>query len=96
MEELTGVAVQDLLGYLPYTTEMSVKEVDWSRLVQWEKTTLWIAFVSFAFAPTFWNIIARIEYRTHIFTKLFCGSRYIGCYVLAAVIFCLQLERDFA
>jgi hypothetical protein len=49
----------------------------------------------FVFNPLFWNIVARLEYRTHFLTKLFCGSAYAGCYFLAIVIFTLGLARDY-
>ena len=76
--------------------ELSVFTVKVYELVDFSKWTFWFAFFSYAFAPTFWNIIARIEFHTHLFTKIFCGYKYIACYILAAIIFTLSLERDFA
>mmetsp|Transcript_20042 Transcript_20042/g.34471 ORF Transcript_20042/g.34471 Transcript_20042/m.34471 type:complete len:235 (-) Transcript_20042:134-838(-) len=44
--------------------------------------------------PTIWNILARLEYKTHIITRCF-GSKYLGCYALAAWIFLFSLYRDY-
>lgn len=46
-----------------------------------------------AFNPIFWNIAARLEYKTHLLTKI-AGSPYRGCYALAATIFSLGIYRD--
>lgn len=46
-----------------------------------------------AFNPIFWNIVARLEYNTHLLTKV-AGSPYRGCYALAATIFSLGIYRD--
>jgi phosphatidylethanolamine/phosphatidyl-N-methylethanolamine N-methyltransferase len=46
-------------------------------------------------APIIWNTLARLEYYTHILTKLFLGNRYWGCYALALWIFFFSLYRDF-
>lgn len=46
-------------------------------------------------APVFWNCLARLEYRTHLLTKLAGGNRYYGCYALAVWIFFFSLYRDF-
>eukprot|EP00761_Pharyngomonas_kirbyi_P012669 gb/GECH01012696.1/.p1 GENE.gb/GECH01012696.1/~~gb/GECH01012696.1/.p1 ORF type:complete len:202 (+),score=31.94 gb/GECH01012696.1/:1-606(+) len=45
--------------------------------------------------PTIWNILARLEYRTHVLTKLACGSKHLGCYMLAIWIFSTSLFRDY-
>lgn len=50
---------------------------------------------SIAFNPIFWNIAARLEYRTHILTKLSFNSAKLGCYLLALTIFSLGIFRDF-
>ncbi|EMG45462.1 OPI3 Phosphatidyl-N-methylethanolamine N-methyltransferase [Candida maltosa Xu316] len=47
-----------------------------------------------AFNPIFWNIAARLEYNTHIITKLSFGSPKLGCYLLAITIFSLGIYRD--
>lgn len=48
-----------------------------------------------AFNPTFWNIVARLEYSKKVLTKLAGGNRYLGCYILAATIFSLGIFRDY-
>lgn len=50
-----------------------------------------IAFI--LFNPIFWNVVARLEYKTHLLTKL-TGSAKAGCYLLAATIFSLGVGRD--
>jgi phosphatidylethanolamine N-methyltransferase len=45
-------------------------------------------------APVIWNILARIEYHTHLLTKLALGNKYLGCYLLAAYIFLFSVYRD--
>lgn len=76
--------------------QLTFSNVRIQDMVDFQRSTFWVALFSFAFAPTFWNTVARLEYKTHILTKIFFGSKYIGCYVLAATIFMLQLQRDFA
>lgn len=46
------------------------------------------------FNPVYWNIVARLEYKTHFLTKIFGGLAKLGCYVLAFTIFTLGLYRD--
>jgi phosphatidylethanolamine N-methyltransferase len=55
---------------------------------------LHLALAAITFNPVFWNIAARLEYKTHILTRIFCGSAKIGCYFLAIVIFGLAIVRD--
>jgi len=45
------------------------------------------------FNPLSWNIVARLEYKTHWLTKL-CGGPYRGCYFLAFCIFGAGVIRD--
>lgn len=52
-----------------------------------------IAMYFIIFNPTFWNIVARLEYNTHFLTKLAGGAKR-GCYLLAATIFTLGVGRD--
>lgn len=56
--------------------------------------SLYKALALIAFNPIFWNIAARLEYNTHILTKLAFGNRKWGCYILAATIFSLGIVRD--
>ncbi|KAK4190788.1 putative methylene-fatty-acyl-phospholipid synthase [Podospora australis] len=62
--------------------------------VDFNQRSLFISAAAIAFNPTFWNIVARKEYRTRFMTKAF-GSAQRGCYFLAATIFSLGLVRDF-
>ncbi|KAK7202455.1 methylene-fatty-acyl-phospholipid synthase [Myxozyma melibiosi] len=57
------------------------------------KTSLFISAASILFNPTFWNIVARLEYNTHALTKI-AGSAKKGCYALAVTIFSLGIVRD--
>ncbi|KAG0226564.1 phospholipid methyltransferase-domain-containing protein [Mortierella sp. GBAus27b] len=66
----------------------SRKEIDWND------NTLWLSVASIVFNPTFWNIVARKEYRSKFITRLFKGNALYGCYALAATIFTLGLIRD--
>ncbi|KAF9932754.1 Phosphatidyl-N-methylethanolamine N-methyltransferase [Linnemannia zychae] len=66
-----------------------------SRLmVDWSDPRIQIAVASIIFNPTFWNIVARKEYRSKFITRLFNGNSLYGCYALAATIFTLGLIRD--
>ncbi|GMM54889.1 bifunctional phosphatidyl-N-methylethanolamine N-methyltransferase/phosphatidyl-N-dimethylethanolamine N-methyltransferase [Maudiozyma humilis] len=52
------------------------------------------ALACVAFNPIFWNIAARLEYSTHILTKIAGGAKR-GCYLLALTIFSLGIGRDY-
>ncbi|KAK9455414.1 phospholipid methyltransferase-domain-containing protein [Dipodascopsis uninucleata] len=65
------------------------------QFVDFSKLSLAISAASILFNPTFWNIVARAEYRTHILTKLAGGNAKLGCYFLAITIFSLGILRDF-
>ncbi|KAF3761299.1 hypothetical protein M406DRAFT_85927 [Cryphonectria parasitica EP155] len=64
-------------------------------LVDLSQKSLFISAAAIAFNPTFWNIVARREYRTRFMTKAFGGNAQTACYALAATIFSLGLIRDF-
>jgi hypothetical protein len=53
-----------------------------------------IALITTAAAPIIWNILGRLEFYTHILTKLACANKYLGCYILAVYIFSFSLLRD--
>jgi phosphatidylethanolamine N-methyltransferase len=61
--------------------------------ISWSEHSLYHAFLSIAFNPIFWNIIARREHNSRFLTKFF-GSPLIGCYFLAGAIFTLNIIRD--
>ncbi|EGG23159.1 phospholipid methyltransferase family protein [Cavenderia fasciculata] len=54
----------------------------------------WYAIAAIAGTPTWWNIVARLEYKTRFLTKL-AGGKYAACYVLAFLIFTCSLLRDY-
>ncbi|KAG0227267.1 Phosphatidyl-N-methylethanolamine N-methyltransferase [Actinomortierella wolfii] len=62
--------------------------------VDWSNKWMWISIASIIFNPTFWNIVARREYKAKFITRLFGGNSLYGCYALAATIFILGLIRD--
>ncbi|KAF8979098.1 Phosphatidyl-N-methylethanolamine N-methyltransferase [Entomortierella lignicola] len=62
--------------------------------IAWTHIEFWIAAASIIFNPTFWNIVARKEYRSKFITRIFGGNGLYGCYALAATIFVLGLIRD--
>jgi len=98
LDELVDrLSAENLFGYQPHGEEMSIRDFDLSQtmLIDFSKPTFWVAFVSFMFAPIYWNIVARFEYHTGVITKIFCGAKYLACYLLALSIFTLQLERDY-
>ncbi|KAG0051434.1 Phosphatidyl-N-methylethanolamine N-methyltransferase [Gryganskiella cystojenkinii] len=63
-------------------------------LADWSDIRMKLAIASIIFNPTFWNIVARKEYRTKFITKIFGGNGLYGCYALATTIFVLGLIRD--
>ncbi|KAI4604268.1 Phosphatidyl-N-methylethanolamine N-methyltransferase [Pestalotiopsis sp. 9143b] len=66
-----------------------------SKLVDLDQKSLYLSAAAIAFNPTFWNIVARREYRTHFMSRMFNNNRKAACYFLAATIFSLGLFRDF-
>ena len=44
--------------------------------------------------PLVWNILARLQYRHQLLSRLCCGNPYVGCYLLAAWIFSSSRARD--
>ncbi|KAL9658385.1 hypothetical protein ABK040_015705 [Willaertia magna] len=54
-----------------------------------------IAALVILITPIIWNILARIEFYTHLLTKLACGNAKLGCYALAVYIFSFSLFRDY-
>lgn len=71
---------------LTYLVNHFTEYVDVSPLLKF-------ALVLILFNPIFWNIVARLEHKTHFLTKL-AGGAYRGCYILAAIIFSLGIYRD--
>lgn len=52
-----------------------------------------MAIATILFNPIFWNIVARLQHKTHFLSKL-AGGAYNGCYLLAFTIFSLGIYRD--
>lgn len=63
-----------------------------SSLVRINESFLWALF-AITFNPLWWNIVARLEYKTHFITKI-VRSPYVGCYLLMVAIFALNIWRD--
>jgi phosphatidylethanolamine/phosphatidyl-N-methylethanolamine N-methyltransferase len=54
-----------------------------------------LAAIFFAiFNPIAWNLGGRIEYHTHLLTKICGGWKYLACYIFAAYIFTIGIIRD--
>lgn len=51
------------------------------------------ALLTILFNPVFWNIVARLQHKTHFLSKA-VGGPYRGCYLLAFIIFTLGIYRD--
>ncbi|KAI7524181.1 Phosphatidyl-N-methylethanolamine [Hortaea werneckii] len=64
------------------------------QYVDFSQPSLYIAAGAVVFNPTFWNTVARLEYRNQTLTKLAGGNALYGCYGLAATIFSLGIIRD--
>ena len=63
--------------------------------IKWNEPSLHYALISIVAAPLIWNILARLEYYTHILTKLALGNKKYGCYALAVWIFSFSIFRDY-
>lgn len=61
--------------------------------MDWSDINLWISVATIVFNPTYWNVVARWEYRTKGLSKMF-GSNYVACWLLGASIFGLGIFRD--
>ncbi|XP_038045503.1 phosphatidylethanolamine N-methyltransferase-like [Patiria miniata] len=60
--------------------------------IHWSDHNLFIAAANIMFNPLFWNIMARLELRTKMISRL-CGGPRIGCFFLGATIFFLSAVR---
>lgn len=77
---------QSLSKEIPHLVENFADYIDLTPQIKYAVATI-------AFNPIFWNIVARLEYNTHILTKIAGGARR-GCYLLAFTIFSLGIYRD--
>ncbi len=74
------------------------KKITFSQMdsiVNLNDSHLHVAALAIVLAPTIWNILARIEYYTHLLTKIALNNPYYGCYLLTAWIFYFSLYRDY-
>lgn len=54
-----------------------------------------LAAIFFAFFnPIAWNLGGRIEYHTHLLTKICGGRKYLACYIFSVYIFGIGIIRD--
>eukprot|EP01080_Neovahlkampfia_damariscottae_P006079 gene6079-10087_t len=65
-----------------------------TQFIDFTDNNLHLALLTIVAAPTIWNILGRMEFYTHILTKLACGNKYFGCYILAVYIFGFSALRD--
>jgi len=65
-----------------------------NRIIDWRDPLVWFAAAHITFNPMFWNLSARLEYRTKFLSRVF-GSAKVGCYVLAAITFIIGMTRNF-
>lgn len=64
------------------------------RVIDWSDPLIWLSLAHITFNPMFWNLSARLEYKTKFLSRVF-GSAKAACYVLALVTFCIGLTRNF-
>lgn len=76
-----------MLGGASTQIPFKLKHIDITDEVFWQ------AAIVILLHPLFWNIIARLEYYTHIITKI-CRKREIGVCLLALWIFVIGIYRD--
>eukprot|EP01132_Coremiostelium_polycephalum_P003231 gene3231-4045_t len=78
----------DSVGYMNSYLDYCIAHIDFTE------TYFLLAIGCIVFNPTWWNIVARAEYKNQFLSKI-CGGAYPGCYVLAFLIFSLGLLRDY-
>lgn len=61
--------------------------------INWSDPLVWLAAAHITFNPVFWNVSARLEYKTKLLSRIF-GSAKLACYVLAFVTFSIGLTRN--
>ena len=47
-------------------------------LIDFSQPTLYISIASILFNPTFWNIVARRQYRHNLISNLFAGNPLVS------------------
>lgn len=66
-----------------------------SGAIELDMPLLWLSALWIVATPTWWNVTARLEYRTHFLTRLCCGHRYVAAYALAFAIFMVSNVRSY-
>lgn len=81
--------IHDLVNKLLQGWEIVQKHVDFSD-------PLFHLSVLMIFAsPTFWNLVGRLEFRYRIMRKIFCGNKYLACYIFGIMVFTLSGIRNY-
>ena len=80
---------------LPVEPYWAIARKETNGVIDIDSPVLLITLSLIVLAPLIWNTLARLEYYTHILTKIFFGNKYWGCYALALWIFFFSLYRDF-
>jgi phosphatidylethanolamine/phosphatidyl-N-methylethanolamine N-methyltransferase len=62
--------------------------------INWNDPLIYLAAAHILFNPCYWNISARLEYKTKLLSRTF-GSAQTACYFLAITTFCIGLTRNF-
>lgn len=76
------------------TTPITAILQNLNRAINWSDPLIWLAAAHISFNPMFWNLSARLEYKTKFLSRVF-GSAKLGCYVLATITFLIGLTRNF-
>ncbi|KAG4066421.1 hypothetical protein HA402_007057 [Bradysia odoriphaga] len=63
--------------------------------INFQQPSLYYAMANIMFNPIFWNVAARVEYRSHALTKLAGNNALRACAAFAATIFSLGILRDY-
>lgn len=88
MDTLAQTYIEPYFAAIQPYADLFAKDIDFNNLY------VKLSAITVVFNPVFWNIVARLEHKTHFLTKIFGNNRYYGCYFLATVIFSLGIYRD--
>jgi protein-S-isoprenylcysteine O-methyltransferase Ste14 len=66
-----------------------------SDYINLQDSSLWLFLGLTLLCPTYWNFIARQQYKHKVISSLFGGNIYAGIYALAISIFSLSGYRDY-
>lgn len=62
--------------------------------VNYQDPLFQLAIFTIVLSPTFWNVGGRLEYNYRIMRKIFCGNKYLACYVFAFMVFSISGIRN--